>query len=398
MTDPLEKDETNGLKSEDFLIKIKKHRFVAVLIIVGTIFSGIAAFTESVDKVWNFISSRVLGPKAPQILEVTNPTDAAWTTKQLLDNSGFRIDSWDDERYSIALHINALYKNDKYNSLVYLRSIEGIRIKDSSGQNLVRSSQGNIQEDATTIRKTVILNFKEKPTKESLFKINVAKHYLDFKFNNLKWNEYNIDQDNNSPEWYGAQAQIELLVPDPDWPILRNARVLKGETSILELLIDNRSPSPVPISNVHIQASHPRSSGDSCLSGDPVQRVVLAWPASLEKQSESNSWTEIANQKVDVQTKFSMAGKCSGYSFRAKVPVANIIPPNSVSRLMLSLSELPEPTPKRSRRTSRFGFMDIPIPNVRMMEAVPKSIIEWSKFGVVLDPVNEIFPPTLPIE
>lgn len=118
--------------------------------------------------------------------------------------------------------------------------------------------------------------------------------------------------------------------------------------------------------------------------------MVLSWPRAIEAQSGGTSWTEIANQIVNVETEGRYRGECSDFTFKAVVPVTNVIPAKNIARLTMSISEVPR-REKRDYLSGPFGLrLNLPSP-------LPSSIMEWSELSVIVEPQNDVFPNELSV-
>jgi hypothetical protein len=80
------------------------------------------------------------------------------------------------------------------------------------------------------------------------------------------------------------------------------------------------------------------------MSGDPTITLTLDWDriiAQREHSSKPGAWVEIANSTVKVQTRATLLGHCSSYSFEADIPVGVDVAAGALARVEIRIIDLP---------------------------------------------------------
>ena len=125
----------------------------------------------------------------------------------------------------------------------------------------------------------------------------------------------------------------------PDWAALRSARLLSSQDGalLLEVIIHNFENSDLPLQEISIGLSHPRSAKIACIREDPRQSVTLEWERIQATEGADGAWTTLGNTKIKVGVAYRNTGECSDYTFAASVPVQQIVPQGGSARISLIL-------------------------------------------------------------
>lgn len=143
-----------------------------------------------------------------------------------------------------------------------------------------------------------------------------------------------------------AAGAADVVVADPSWPVLHSARFLPLEvpgSTLLQVVVENRSPSPAVIEFVDFEARRP--SDVHCAVGDggrPVQKIRLSWPQAVTKGDSTGpaaAWTTLGGHEVPVETRFRPAGCSNGFEFGMRFPVDDTVAPGAVMRLEYEFEE-----------------------------------------------------------
>jgi hypothetical protein len=249
--------------------------------------------------------------------------------------------SADQDTFVVVLHLTLRFRTDNYNHEAFLRSVSNIGVTNSDGQELRANEVSGSEAPNEGLNAAIALSFRLQPKASDKFTLRAATFSTEFILGQLIWAKYPISKDEPSEGyWQGAQAQLSILLPDPSWPILRSARLIRGDHTLLELVIDNRSSHQSPLTNVIIQASRDNKDSDVLCSEGPeqVQQVVLSWPQTIERGRENGSWTKVADQVVKVSTRSNYMNGCSPSWFQASIPVIDKLSSGAVNRLLLELA------------------------------------------------------------
>ncbi len=373
----------------DILERLKAYRFVAAILAMAVVVSGIAQFTGSLATIDNDISNFYKQLKRPAILSATAEKSAVGD-QELAQYGEGHFYSADQDDFVVSMHLRLRFRTDNYNHEVFLNSVSNIGFKNSDGQELSADELNKGEATDEGFNATFALSFKLQPKASDTITLRAATFSTQFILGRLIWAKYPISKDEPSKGyWQGAQAQLSILLPDPNWPILRSARLIKGDHPLLELVIDNRSPHQIPLTNVIILASKSRDLGVDCLNGDQPQQVVLSWPQTIERGRENGSWTKVADQVVKVPTTYNYIGRCSNYGFRASIPVIDTLSSGAVNRLLFSIDELPvDELPERTGRMPSFLHPSIP-------EGEGMAVMDWPILKAAVEPADEVFPSEL---
>jgi hypothetical protein len=196
---------------------------------------------------------------------------------------------------------------------------------------------------------TAYLGFAKRPNATDTFTFSTGPRVWSIRLGELPWKQYR-GISNKEFVWYGAQASVTLTVSDPDWVVVRSARLLPlvdANQYILETVVENLSPIPVPLSYLHLALAHPRDNRNSCALADPQVTLTLAWERILSQREESaepSAWAQIGKSTIRVDNRARLDGGCSDFSFFAVVPVDVDVAPKTLERIDVKIVDLPSPT------------------------------------------------------
>lgn len=317
--------------------------------------------------------------------------ELAWSETTLLESLWFTISPDESKRYSFAVHIGAEFLNAAFNRKPYVASLPPPRIVKSSNDRLDCSVEKISEEqarnpDQSPMEWTLYLRFAKKPQPPQELKLAIGSYMWNIKIGSQKWKSYGMPE---NKLWWGAQGSVHLFVGDPNWPILNSARLLplrQENTSLLELVIENRSRVPLPLDNIVLSAQHPSSSETECLNADPSQEVTLNWHEIISHPSENNYrgvWTKINETEISVATEYSLRGECSDYHLTATVPVRHIVAARQVVRFSLKLLELPTTKDQIDNREKSL---------LQKSVGPPTLLNEWKYLSVSVTSAEELYP------
>jgi hypothetical protein len=370
---------------DQLLSRLKSYKFVTIVVTLAAIVAGIASFTDSVRKITGFIRE-TLGEKSlhdkTKAFIVKSTSDFPLSDEELLDTYWFHISPYDEARYSLMIHLKVNYKNGIFNTKSYLASIPPLILtkppKDFITYRLEQADLGAY---------VLYLKFKEEPRPTEEMQLSAGSRLWTVQLGAQQWKSYQRSVGANKPfQWWGAQSTLLLTLEDPDWAVLSSARLLplrEANSSLLEVIVDNRTDIPLPLEYLLVTASHPWIGPEvSCSGPDPVQRVTLNWQQNISTspgQEAISSWTKLSESDVLVPTQFNLGGGCNGgFGFRADVPLQMTVEPKELKRIALKILEVRENSDSpRSRNLT--------------------TLRNWQSLAVSLKPADLLYPAWLTI-
>ena len=299
-----------------------------------------------------------------------------------------------DNEYALVLHVTVRFAQPELNSdTALMRTVSDVSFA-SDGKLLekrsLKVSQENVSAGAS-LRAFVPLIFASKPGATIKLEAYINSKEMPFTLGDVRWTRTSYESGSIKNALHIAQAEITILIDEPSWPFIRTAELLPavdGAALVLKTVVENRSTAPLTLENLLLTASHPRvEEGRSCLSPDPEQKLVLNWDeVTSENENKSGSWTELGSSNVPVATRFSDAGKCSGFSFQALVPIARTVAANSVAQVIVKITN--NPSEARVSSTPGLGIL-IPNPNISdvsgRMRMRPRDLREFKTLQLSLN-------------
>lgn len=337
------------------------------------------------------------------------------------DDFAFRIFPYESFRYALRLILSASFKDPRFNELPFLRSLNDLEIVGlfdpaEGPPNRVTIRQESLREDSHQAALAEVLNphllerrddgsihwiiymklgWQPGASDEIVFRTGPREWRASF--GNLEWTEFATETDGESKTWWAAQARLHLEVEDPDWVVLRSARLLPvaakhddgKRESLLEVIVENRSKATVPLQELLIDANQ-RKSFFCSIGPDyrppPPQEVTLNWELIVSQKAPTDveAWTTLAGKDVTVSTALQVENCFSPHTFAAALPVQADVPPGELRRLTVQLAEVPYPLDD----TAALG----------RLSPMPTSLTDWHQVLVSLNPSAYVYPQSAPLE
>jgi hypothetical protein len=409
--------------------RLRRNRFIAALVVVTAVLGGISQFTDYATKLTGILTKlsstsrmsevrdvhKVTGGQAIKIVppsslasdpsavsglngtEVRLGPNQSSERPQLIEDPYFRIAQGEEQRYLLMVRLTARFLTEKFNEQFALSSLSDLKVLngDLLEWKAIRDSPNPLSRPSSEWR--LYLKFKAKPSPSTIVKIQLGPHRDEFRLGSHDWMEFPIDSSARpTATWWGAVGELATTVRDPDWVMLRSARLLRGEgnQSILQVTIDNRSLEAVSLDTLVLGASHPAPDrGVSCEKGDRAQELRLSWAKVIEQSPLVEAWTTIEDVKISVPVKYSSRGVCSGFYFRAAVPISAIVPPTQILRYTLRVLEFPTASTGRARSASD-PFASISA----LANGPPAALTAWKSVSVAMSPSAGMFPSSTEVE
>ena len=287
----------------------------------------------------------------------------AWSQSPCYDSN---VRPWCEGGFCLGVLAEFRFRSARFNSAPYLRSVDDVLVKDLNRDefsiHLVPLTSSAIletcialpkQPDATHSIRLVTKNREWGVRIGSLHWTAVPASYLEGKF---------------------ATGKVSVVLDDPDWVVLRAARMLPVEETgeeLLEVIFENLSGSPIPINNISLVASD--DWGHRCEAGakvPPPQTVVLDGTriSSIGQSESAGGWTQLGELKITINARIQPAS-CSNYSneFRAKIPVQLDLEPATIGRITFKVA-------------GTSGLVNNATGHTRN-----KPLRDWSKFSVEIE-------------
>jgi len=353
---------------------IKKHPVIVLLLLFITVVVGAATFFSSVESIYSLAAKYLFAEESPEIR-----TASIELTPDEASDKGLELSYGhdDDREYALILKVNANFKTEKFNTPVYLNSVTELKVESTNSPENKMSLHRNYLQSSADINQMewwTLLVFEKKPEASRVLSISLGTLRWDIPVGNQSWHPFQYKYGATQNRWHRAQGELELVLPNPTWPIVRSARLLEtsvNNQSLLEVVIENRSEEPIPIETVVVSASHPKDPGTSCYSPDPKQNLTLNWGVITSVEKGESAWTELLDTNVKVPVRYNGRGRCSGFSFLAAVPVSSTINANAIGRVSLNIFELPPPTRRASKSSGISRFLAQHTGNA------PQSVLRW---------------------
>jgi len=368
---------------------IKKQPAIRVSLFLVAIVVGIATFFSSLDDVYSLATKYFISEKSAHIR----------VSSVGLDSEDFSDDwpelSYENQEYVLLLKVNAVFKDERFNAPEYLSSIPLLQIGSPGFPKTIMVQEKKLQSSAQkkSLEWRVLLVFEKQPH---------ASRNISFTLGSLRWDipvglqvwhsaEKNKFKSKKN-QWYQGQGELELILPNPSWPIVHSARLLEtivSNESVLEIIIENRSEERLLIETIALSASHPKRNPEiACFTADTKQQLMLDWNAIMMGRIGQGAWTKLSGGDIKVPVKYNGIGDCSDFSFLAAIPMNFVIGSKATGLISVNIIELPPPINKSS--TS-----DILQKIQSNVEFVPVGFLSWlnMKIEVNLSKTSQsIFP------
>ena len=295
-----------------------------------------------------------------------------------------------ESQYALLIQITASFSNAAFNQQLYLNSIRDLRVSTHKNppKEEDRRSEAEVvtlhddSDDQSPLRWGAFLTFEEMPTSTQTIHFVLGPRHWEVPIGTQIWQSFHYESGATDGLWHRAQAEITFVLDDPDWAIIRSARVINttdSAVSLLELIVANEASRPAPLQNLLINARHPRSSPILAAFPDQWQELTLDWKALVEQQTNASAWTELGDTKVAVPAHIRAAGFASDYAFVANVPLQYMVNPKSVSRITIRVTNMPavrNPSNGRDAMAPLFS---------RTASRFPSRLEDWSAIDVSIN-------------
>ncbi len=390
--------EERTARSDRMVAKIKNNPVIAGIIVFGIIVIAIGSFTVSLAKVYDSLKS--FWPIDNNNIYIISQPEFVFSKEELLEEYEFGMNYRDTEDYSLAVLIKAKFKSELYNNPTYLNGISNIaKIKsDNSSIKIGSIPIPKEKEIDGVFQKILIAKFKKKPNKNDDIRFLLGPTQWTVKIGNQKWEEF-VNDNSGGESFYGATGQVDILLEDPTWPILKSAKLYRGvddNTWILDVTIDNRSHHSFSMDFIDLSISHPRSSHMHGIIGDPVKSVTLDWDRIIDTKGENGITSTINEEPISIRANFNDRGKFTSYYFDCSIPVNNSYLANESGKVIFKLKELPQIN-KSAKKSGSGGLFDS-----LSSDSIPvgKSMffLHWRDMKIIVQPDTEIFPNSIEIQ
>jgi hypothetical protein len=286
-------------------------------------------------------------------------------------------DTSNEPHYKLNLCITARFRSPEFNVGAYLGSLE-LRASHSEAEDpIVLKSY-----DARGVRQWLAsVSFPRKPQVTQLT-VSILGGQWQVEFGAIPWRKTGV-------AWI-ANGSAALTLDEPRGVALHSARWLPihhPDRHLLEIVIENRTTLPVPLSFIKLNAVEP--SPVLCWSANgswplirQMQTVSLNWARIINRgtsQGAEGAETFIGRHKVEIETHFRMGGCANDHEFIMRIPVDYVLAPSAFTRLDYEFEDTHEDTDSILGR----GF--------------PSSLAHWSKSWVSLEPEEQVFPSLIQI-
>ena len=238
----------------------------------------------------------------------------------------------------LELCISVRFESPRFGKPIFLRSIEApvVSIEGTTSYPVVTAV------DASAVRRwRVTMDLDAQPPRGEPVRVAIGERRWEIDLGKLSW----LDRDGHAV----TRGVVELTVADPSYPLIRSARMLAGDTSsssLLEVVVDNRSEHAVAVQSVKLYAR--RDGGFQCANGEepnPIQTVTVNWPRAIAGSGDGQTTmaaasTVISGVTVPVEAGFR-AANCGSYDdeFWLVFPVQDELAAGGVTRLVYLLEE-----------------------------------------------------------
>lgn len=323
--------------------KIKENPVTITVVFLCAVLGGTASMFSSVETIWKTISSLISNDGKPRLVALQPPLSENQMQEQI-HNLTDVTESEKKTIYAIVFLLTVKFSDDNFNVHSYLNSIDDLSIS-SKDKNLIHYEVSGIYPDRkikkTDLKWWVSLAFDSKPLSSQQLNVSLGPVSWSIPVGSHDWKSYHYKDSVTNDVWKGAQAQLSLKIDNPDWTLIRSARLLltpKRDMTLLEVVVENLSDRAMPLNILNIKASGPRLGSYSCNLGTGLPQILnlnLDVLASHSSKADPGAWTTINKVPVDVPTVYTRAGPCNGSSLVAKVPISNEAPPKGLSKVQV---------------------------------------------------------------
>jgi hypothetical protein len=306
----------------------------------------------------------------------------------------FAVSKWGQCDYSLLVDGEVSFKNTTFNQPGYLRSLGDISILRMPGLDRTAGSgpyrpptecengdvpikwYSELWPDILHFR--LFLKFKNKPRESDEIEFSTGPRRWVVQAGALDWTEVHsvplVENGRllNSGEksvWWGAGAKLQLSTDDPDWVVVRSARVLpvkrdrqNSQDALLEVTIENRSMAPAPVEGLNLTAVGRRGGG--CQTGPGYQapppiQVTINWPKVVQLSKfgppRDQVLVTLADTVVSAEATYTRASCISSETFITQIPVQITIPSLQIGSVTLHIKE---PTVKTNSSEPPLPFLE----------------------------------------
>lgn len=318
---------------------------------------------------------------AIDLIEVVPAEEISEGSSFAFERPSTRIYNFEQEKYSTSILIGVKFRTEDFNRETYLKSLNEV------GYSYINNEGIKVNIEMISVDNTIkwLVNLKSKAPLDlsKVLKLKMANRVLYFSLKRVIWKKQKT-QSTSGAECFLAQSWANVVLDDPDWISINNARFIKlrnKNESVLEVIIENHTNRAISLTNVQIKAS--QDWGRNCNDAtelNPWQEVKLDWNQIIATNGKEGAWTQINNQDISVKTEFKPAS-CGDHDHRIsiKIPVQMDINPKSTVRLSYKISE-------NSLKSRTMAYH------------LPTSISDWEKVFISLQPEEFIYPQTVSIQ
>ena len=373
---------------------------VGAVAIAATVAANLTDIIELWEKVggWSFLEDKN---------EIALENIYSTTLSSDFNKYIYNIYPRDDHQYSLYVQATIKYKNNEFNNSNYLLGLSEFSHNYSNEQSMeVDAHMEEVHLFSTgeslktqiknmkNIKYGIYIKFKARPDPNSYFLFTTGNKEWKVKYNEIEWEPISTESGDEKVSWYGGYASVHLLADDPDWVVLHSAKIREvygdsessSAASLLEVVLENRSSTPLALSDLNIFANHKK--GFTCYApGKPAdwEEISLNWEKIVTSKGTNDTntgWTTINGEKIVINSTFRLPTCVNDYQFKVSIPVIQTIEPNEMKRVVFKVYEYP---PAFMQKVGNSGFGNPP----------PRTLRDWDRVTLTIEPNQNIYPKTV---